>query len=280
MSRKRYDASRLHSINSSIPPGQRFMAVTEEHIKKILNALPFEACLIKNKAIGYINDHFEASTNGKALASMVTSIQNREHEGHIILSGRFFSVKRIELDHEYTVVLLADAKDYTLRKDPLTGALHRESLDKVTAPLLEEASSQNKIISFLFIDLDGFKGVNDNWGHETGDMVLKKTVERMSNALREKDYCFRMGGDEFLIVLAEIKNRYHACLIARRIISAISEPVTTIEGSPISIGASIGIASYPSDGANTDLLIARADEAMYKAKKSGKGHYQLYEVNG
>ncbi len=256
------------------------MNTMEEYLKKILHALPFGACLMRNGIIHYSNDPFEATGNSKTLTSMIISGHDRQHGGHLVSSGKLFSVRRIELDHEYIVVLLTDAGDHTLVRDPLTGALHRESLDKIAMSLLSEASDLNKIICFLFIDLDEFKEVNDNWGHEAGDVVLKKTVARISDALREKDYCFRLGGDEFLVILTEIKNRYHAGLIARRIISTISEPILTYERSSVRIGASIGISSYPSDGKYIDQLITRADEAMYKAKKLGKGNYQFYEMNG
>jgi diguanylate cyclase (GGDEF)-like protein len=148
----------------------------------------------------------------------------------------------------------------------------------VTSKIIEEAKIVNKIIGFMFLDLDGFKAVNDTFGHDSGDLVLQETARRISNIIRNNDICIRLGGDEFLVLLTEIKDKMHSCLVARRLISAISQPINLDIGSNIIIGVSIGIASYPSDGVSVEELMNKSDEAMYKAKKIGKNNYQLYLI--
>jgi diguanylate cyclase (GGDEF)-like protein len=126
------------------------------------------------------------------------------------------------------------------------------------------------------MDLDGFKSVNDTWGHESGDLVLKKCSERMLEVVRDNDFCFRFGGDEFVIILTEIKDKMHACLVARRLISSISDLIPLNQTTNLKVGASIGIANYPSDGVMAEELVNKADEAMYQAKRMGKNNYRIY----
>lgn len=136
-------------------------------------------------------------------------------------------------------------------------------------------------LAVLFIDLDGFKEVNDTWGHGVGDRVLIETARRLEEGLRQSDHAARIGGDEFVAVLDGIHRQQDAEEVAQKLIDMIEQPVVMEceeQGAVQAvIGASIGIALYPDHGDDLERLIKRADAAMYKAKKQGKGVYSLAE---
>jgi len=134
--------------------------------------------------------------------------------------------------------------------------------------VIDDARSRDQVLALLFVDLDGFKIVNDTWGHESGDVVLKETAARMTRTVRNNDICFRMGGDEFVIILSTINDRMHSCLVSRRLISAISEPIVLPSGNQAKVGASIGIATFPADGSEIEELLHRADEAMVHGEEA------------
>jgi diguanylate cyclase (GGDEF)-like protein len=248
---------------------------TEAFLQKILKNLPFETCIIKNGALSFRNDPFSCSIDEAELLTLVSSRDEVEYECNFITNGRMFSLRKIHLDPVYSVFFLNHPAEVQLSRDPLTGILHRECFAKVAQQLMETAKRLNGILGILFVDLDGFKTVNDTWGHDNGDQVLKTTAKRIANVIRDKDFCFRLGGDEFLIILNEIKERMHSCLVARRLISSISEPIPIAGANHVQVGSSIGISSYPHDGATIEVLVSKADEAMYRAKKLGKNNYQL-----
>jgi len=124
----------------------------------------------------------------------------------------------------------------------------------------------------LFLDLDGFKLVNDTLGHEVGDLLLIEVADRLQACLRSEDVLARMGGDEFTVILQGDVRRATVESVASRMIDAVSRPVE-IQGHRFVIGASIGLASYPSDGRDAVTLLRYADAAMYKAKQTGKGKF-------
>lgn len=126
----------------------------------------------------------------------------------------------------------------------------------------------------MFIDLDGFKAVNDTYGHEAGDEVLREVSRRLSAGIRETDTAARVGGDEFMLVLTELKTAENAGEIAGKLLHSISKPIL-IQGAEAHVGASIGIALIPDHGNDPELLIKKADEAMYGVKKSGKNGYRF-----
>ena len=122
----------------------------------------------------------------------------------------------------------------------------------------------------MLLDLDGFKAVNDTWGHHAGDLVLVEIAARLSGSLRESDTAGRLGGDEFVLLLPATP-LLGAIEAARALIDFIVAPIT-VEGKPLTVGASIGIAVFPSHGRDADVLLAAADSAMYDAKHSGGGY--------
>lgn len=149
--------------------------------------------------------------------------------------------------------------------DALTGIANRALLVERVTRGLHAAGQRADALALLFIDLDGFKKVNDRWGHEAGDAVLVATAQRLQSVVREADTVARFGGDEFVIVLAESCGAAVLTALIERVTAAIDEPILW-KGSVLRIGASVGVARYPEDGADAHALLKRADESMYCEK--------------
>ena len=126
------------------------------------------------------------------------------------------------------------------------------------------------------IDLDKFKGVNDTLGHGVGDLLLKATAERLSAALRKGDTLARFGGDEFVLILPDLKEIEDVIQVAQRIVDSFRKPFF-IDTHQLLVTTSIGIAVYPNDGTDEGMLLKNADIAMYKAKQTGRDRYQIYK---
>ena len=133
-----------------------------------------------------------------------------------------------------------------------------------------------QILAVLAIDLDHFKLVNDGLGHAVGDAVLKMVADRLRAACREGDMVARLGGDEFAILSGVLNRPDDAAVLAKRIVARISEPFL-VDGHNIMIGASVGIAVAPGDGADTDTLLKNADLALYRAKGEGRSAFHFFE---
>ena len=127
----------------------------------------------------------------------------------------------------------------------------------------------------MFLDLDRFKMVNDTFGHETGDLLLKYISKRIVSCLTDHDTVARIGGDEFMILIPTINNRKEAISIVKKILKELENPII-MKGYKVPISASIGLAFYPIDGRDVDNLIKHADRAMHRVKKQGKNNYAIY----
>jgi diguanylate cyclase (GGDEF)-like protein/PAS domain S-box-containing protein len=169
----------------------------------------------------------------------------------------------------------AELRDRALH-DVLTGLPNRTLLNDRLTSALAVAQRQDAALSLLLLDLDGFKAVNDTWGHRAGDLVLIEVATRLSGTLRESDTAARLGGDEFVLLLPATP-LVGAIETARALVDFIVAPIT-IDGKPLTVGASIGIAVFPNHGRDTQVLLAAADSAMYDAKKSGGG-YRTFQAN-
>ncbi|MET0093140.1 MAG: diguanylate cyclase, partial [Sedimenticola sp.] len=159
--------------------------------------------------------------------------------------------------------------------DSLTGLPNRTLFSERLKMAMAHARRNRCKIALLFMDLDGFKEVNDRHGHESGDLVLQETANRLQNCLREEDTVGRMGGDEFTVILNNLADREDAAGVAEKLIQAIDEPYE-IAGEIQQIGISIGIAIYPEDIDVMDTLMQYADDAMYRVKRSGKNSFRYY----
>lgn len=151
-------------------------------------------------------------------------------------------------------------------RDPMTGLLNRAGLDELAA----RAPGGSLLRAVIYLDLDGFKAVNDAYGHSTGDEVLIGTAERLIGQVRPHDLVARLGGDEFVIVADQVLDESSAVSLSQRIIGAVSHDVVLDSGAVVSVAASAGVALWP-EGASLESVIATADGLMYEAKRIGGG---------
>jgi len=158
--------------------------------------------------------------------------------------------------------------------DPLTDLPNRRMFGGLLDHAIETAYRHGRRLAVLFVDLDGFKAINDSLGHEAGDALLIETAARFREILRASDVVARLGGDEFVVLLQEVTDRAQIESVARRLIETASRPVTFAEEER-RIGASVGIAVYPADGRDGASLTTAADRAMYRAKRAGKHRFSF-----
>jgi diguanylate cyclase len=158
--------------------------------------------------------------------------------------------------------------------DPLTGLPNRKLLDERLQQALVIAKRNGGHVALLFIDLDKFKPVNDNYGHAYGDLLLKEVAQRLRGCVRESDTASRLGGDEFVALLPEVEGEHDVGVVADKILHRLTMPYQ-ITGHTFHISASIGAAMYPEDGADGKSLTRSADLAMYQAKNSGRANVKF-----
>ena len=158
--------------------------------------------------------------------------------------------------------------------DPLTGLANRVKFEEAAAQALARARRKTSRMACMFIDLDGFKEVNDRVGHQAGDALLRDVAQRMRHVFRDYDTIARLGGDEFAILLTDIDNYADVAHIATRLCDALAEPIE-VEGQALFVTASVGIAVYPDVAESVPDLIRSADEAMYDSKRAGKNRFSF-----
>jgi len=153
--------------------------------------------------------------------------------------------------------------------DPLTGLANRRLLADRMSMALVHARRDKSAMGVVYLDLDGFKQINDTLGHGVGDVLLKMVAERLVTSVREEDTVARLGGDEFIIALWHVSGLDYAATVATRAIEAVSQPYD-IEGNTVIITTSAGVSIYPDHGVDADTLMKSADLALYEAKAAGK----------
>ena len=162
--------------------------------------------------------------------------------------------------------------------DTLTGLPNRLMFADRLATALLRGRREKHHIGLLFIDLDGFKKINDTLGHNAGDELLKEVSARLSDCVRQDDTIARLGGDEFTVILPNIRGPYDTELVAKKIIEKVREPIYLGENE-VFVSASIGITLYPDDAEDEETLIKHADTAMYEAKAAGRRTYKFFTAN-
>lgn len=171
------------------------------------------------------------------------------------------------------------AADYAYRLalyDPLTQLPNRKLFHDRLHRALAQAKREQRRIAIMFIDLDRFKPINDNFGHEIGDLLLVQVAEHLVSCVRESDTVARLGGDEFVILLTSSEQESGVGIVADKILNSLNEPFY-ISGHQLSLSSSIGIAFYPEHGRDENQLLRHADIAMYHAKQGGRNCYRYYE---
>ena len=219
------------------------------------------------------------------LATLVVCTGNEDEplaEQLILLGAQDVLRKRI-LDEQLLVRTLRFARERKRSEerlaqmafyDPLTGLANRVKFEEAATQALARARRKGSRMACMFIDLDGFKEVNDRVGHQSGDALLRDVAQRMRHVFRDYDTIARLGGDEFAILLTDIDNYADVAHIATRLCDAMAEPID-IEGHALFVTASVGIAVYPDVAESVPELIRSADEAMYDSKRAGKNRFSF-----
>lgn len=167
-----------------------------------------------------------------------------------------------------------DKLEHLVRHDTMTGLPNRRFFQERLDESLARAQRGVERFALMFIDVDNFKGINDRWGHEGGDVVLKVVAQRLRSTTRKVDTVARLGGDEFVVLLDNPAHREDIIHIAEKLLDSVRSPIV-YQGVEIHVGFSIGIAQYPEDGHNADTLMANADKAMYATKTAGRNSFRF-----
>lgn len=205
--------------------------------------------------------------DGALYAEMLTITTMCNAEGEIInYIGIFFDIT--------TQKRAAEQIAYLAHYDSLTKLMNRTSLQAAVQLAIIEAQQSNHLLALLFIDLDGFKAVNDTLGHDVGDNVLKNTAEYLRKNVRERDIVARLGGDEFVVVLTNLMEVNHILPIAEKIVLALNQTITH-DAKTLYVSPSIGISVLSEHCDDYETLLNKADKAMYSAKTNGKNNFQF-----
>lgn len=173
-----------------------------------------------------------------------------------------------------------DEIEWLAYHDVLTGLPNRLLISEKLEQMLAEAKQKKQLLAVCYLDLDGFKPINDKFGHAAGDKLLKDIAARMQFSVRADDTIGRLGGDEFILLLASLHSPEEVQTMLQRVMETINEPVMLSGSAQINVGASIGVSLYPLDDSPPDMLIRHADQAMYLAKKSGRNRICLFSPEG
>ncbi|GAB4272604.1 MAG: hypothetical protein Kow0065_21770 [Methylomicrobium sp.] len=193
-----------------------------------------------------------------------------DEAGHVTHYVGIFSDHTLIKQHEKELERIAHF-------DMLTGIPNRFLLDDRLQRAIAHAKREKTLLAVCYLDLDSFKPINDNLGHEAGDAVLIETARRLKHTVRDIDTVARLGGDEFVILLSGLTNTDECIVTLERMLDAITRPIT-VQDTPCKISASIGVTIYPEDNGEADTLLRHADQAMYVAKQSGKNRYYFYNA--
>lgn len=232
--------------------------------RDLLNAARVQAC---QTPIVVMTDEMETEVDREAIRAGASDYLIKGQIDCELLERTL----RYAIERKLTEQHLARLAHY----DPLTDIPNRILFRDRLEHAIRLAERDNTFFTLMFIDLNGFKQVNDNFGHDAGDAVIRICAERLSNCMRRSDSVARMGGDEFTLLLQNIENNTDVAHIAQKVIDSISIP-SQIGGYEVVVGCSIGIAMYPQAGRDADTLLKNADLAMYKAKQEDGSSYCFF----
>ncbi len=193
----------------------------------------------------------------------------------LVIVRMSLAVEQIASIHQ-SLEVLQDELAVQARHDPLTGLPNRTQVMRMIAGALGRNRRRQGTVGLLFIDLDGFKVVNDSHGHRAGDEVLREVAHRMESELREGDFVGRLGGDEFLVGIEDVADETATVDLANRLIAAVSQEIHLDTGVTVTVGASIGIALGRGGATDVESLVHEADLATYQAKAAGRGRVELF----
>lgn len=248
-------------------------------------AYDFELCDLTGEVIPLSQWPLARVLRGDVFADMEVIVRRRDHQDQIVVS---YSGRQVRDDEGRAILCVMTIRDVTERKraeqrereaalhDPLTQLPNRALVLEYGSHLLAAARRNHCASSLLFVDLDHFKPINDQYGHATGDRVLQVVASRLKECTRQEDLVGRLGGDEFVILLPYLDvGRQWAAVVAQHVVDSISRPIM-IDKMVLSVAPSIGISIYPDHGQDVASLIHAADLAMYEAKQSGRACFRIY----
>ncbi len=210
--------------------------------------------------------------NGEAYLAMINISKVLSHDGQVQnYIGLFSDITLLRKQQEQL--------EYIAHYDPLTNLPNRLLMTDRLHQAMAQALRRNNDLFVAYIDLDGFKQINDQFGHATGDLVLKEVATNMKQVLREGDTLSRIGGDEFIAVILDIKDINPSLQLLNRILIAAAQPII-VNDQKLQVSASIGVTFYPQkDKVDVEQLLSQADQAMYQAKLEGKNQYKIFKYN-
>lgn len=233
-----------------------------------LAANPVDVVLAHNKVCGLANHTLLIAKSGAEYAIEDSAAPIRDQDGNILGVVLVF--------HDVSDARqMAQKMTYLAEHDYLTDLPNRLLLTDRITQAISAAKRRGSKLAILFFDIDHFKRVNDTLGHEVGDQLLKVLSKKLQMCIRASDTLSRQGGDEFVVLLPELTDDAVPAEIAQKILFSVKDPIS-IANHELFITASIGIAVYPDDGDNVDVLTRHADAAMYHAKNSGRNNYQFF----
>jgi diguanylate cyclase (GGDEF)-like protein/PAS domain S-box-containing protein len=317
-------AKSFNTMSKALQASEASLHLRERAIESSFNAIMIASLTQQGYPIEYVNVAFTRITGytpeetiGQGVNFLVNADQHQpefqeirralreRREGHAVLrsyrkDGRPFwnevyvaPVRNDEGEPEYFIAILNDITDarndaeqlaHQAHFDALTGLANRTLLlDRLRQAIMGGQRRRDQIV-LAFIDLDGFKLVNDNLGHHTGDELLKIVATRLQSSVRASDTVARMGGDKFILLLhssgrhSDIALASHITELVRRVLDNIVQPVL-LDGEDVRVSCSIGLASYPQDGGEADILLKNAEAAMYGAKELGRNRFQFFTAD-
>ena len=195
-------------------------------------------------------------------------------ETRALLRALRYAIERKAM--ESAALAMARQMAHAAEHDALTGLPNRMLLNDRVSQAIIAAPHHMKKVAVLFLDLDGFKHINDSLGHPIGDKLLQSIANRLVECARDSDTVSRQGGDEFVVLLSEVEQAEDAAIAARRMLQTVAE-CYSIDRHDLHVTASVGVSVYPDDGLDAETLIKNADTAMYQAKESGRQSYKFFK---
>ena len=260
--------------NSTGIAESKFLAA--RHYSDLMPPSVAEGCIWSDReCLGQATPHVSRETlpfvDGRAHLLEITKVRllNRDGSIHGIVGLAADVTERVE--HERQL-------EHIAHYDTLTGVPNRALLADRLTQALARAKRDRGLMAVCYVDLDGFKQVNDSFGHDAGDKVLVEVTRRIRDAVREDDTVARLGGDEFVVLLVGLQAAEECVGSLHRMLERINRPIA-LRGAVLDISASIGVALYPDDEEDADTLLRHADQAMYVAKQSGKNRYHLFDAD-
>lgn len=229
---------------------------------------PAQLAIRENRTVGLAAESILLRRDGleSAIEDSAAPIHNRDGQ----VAGAVIVFHDVSESREMALKMA-----HLAQHDFLTGLPNRALLTERLSRAIGQARRHGKRVGLMFVDLDYFKHINDSLGHAIGDRLLQRVAERLATSIRDTDTVCRQGGDEFVILLAEIEQPTDAAPIAEKLLAAFAEPCM-ISGHELHVSLSIGVSIYPDDGLDADAVMKNADTAMYHAKANGRNNYQFF----